>query len=209
MSQHVTSGTTRPTHPSPGFSRNDARLMAILSGGLGALGAVVGLAVGLRTYTPTAWFAALEVGAPAAWLGVDARTHHRRSAPPGRPAPSRSLITDPKSSLLLRDRMPRPPQAQKSSPRVRKQAPCTPRGKRPSLLARKQTSWTQEGKKTSQFGPTRPDATQAMSRRRARPHGPKPCRTERRPPNCELARSSGAFAGRRGEGRLRPARGAE
>ncbi|CAM3050102.1 MULTISPECIES: hypothetical protein [Dermacoccus] len=70
MSQHVTSGTTRPTHPSPGFSRNDARLVASLSGGLGALGAVVGLAVGLRTYTPTAWFAALEVGAPAAWLGL-------------------------------------------------------------------------------------------------------------------------------------------
>lgn len=197
MSQHVTSGMTRPTHPSPGFSRNDARLVAILSGGLGALGAVVGLAVGLRTYTPTAWFAALEVGAPAAWLGVDARTHHRRSAPPGRPAPSRSLITDPKSSLIWRDRMPRPPQAQKSSPRVRKQAPCTPRGKRPSLLARKQTSWTQEGKKTSQFGPTRPDATQAMSRRRGRGHVRAATKAETLPQNgttreADAVRSSAA-----------------
>ena len=69
MSQHVTSGTT-PPHPTPGTARKDARFVAILSGGLGALGAVVGLVIGLRAYAPTAWFAALEIGAPAAWLGL-------------------------------------------------------------------------------------------------------------------------------------------
>lgn len=70
MSQHVTSGTTRPPQPTPRSLSNDLRLVAILGGGLGALGAAVGLAVGLRTYPPTAWFAALEIGAPGAWLGL-------------------------------------------------------------------------------------------------------------------------------------------
>lgn len=181
MSQHVTSGTTRPTHPSPGFSRNDARLVASLSGGLGALGAVVGLAVGLRTYTPTAWFAALEVGAPAAWLGVDARTHHRRSAPPGRPAPSRSLITDPKSSLLLRDRMPRPPQAQKSSPRVRKQAPCTPQGKRPSFLRASRRLGHKKGRKHPNSD--RPDPTRRRPCPKTRTRS-RPSSNESRPPTA-------------------------
>jgi hypothetical protein len=36
---------------------------------LGGLGAVVGLVVGLATYPPTAWFAALEVGVPAGVVG--------------------------------------------------------------------------------------------------------------------------------------------
>lgn len=37
---------------------------------LGASGGLVGLAIGLRTYVPTAWFAILEVGVPAAFLGA-------------------------------------------------------------------------------------------------------------------------------------------
>ena len=36
---------------------------------LGALGGVVGLVLGLRTYPPTAWFAVTEIGFPAAILG--------------------------------------------------------------------------------------------------------------------------------------------
>lgn len=36
---------------------------------LGALGGITGLAIGLRVYAPTAWFAAVEVGLPAAVLG--------------------------------------------------------------------------------------------------------------------------------------------
>jgi hypothetical protein len=37
---------------------------------LGALGGAVGLFVGLHVHPPTAWFAMLEVGFPAAWLGA-------------------------------------------------------------------------------------------------------------------------------------------
>ena len=37
---------------------------------LGAGGAVTGAVIGLRTYAPTAWAAALEVGLPAALLGA-------------------------------------------------------------------------------------------------------------------------------------------
>jgi RimJ/RimL family protein N-acetyltransferase len=37
---------------------------------LGACGAVVGLVIGLQTYAPTAWAAALEVGIPAALVGA-------------------------------------------------------------------------------------------------------------------------------------------
>ena len=36
----------------------------------GAGGAIAGLVVGLRAYPPTAWFATLEVGVPAAMLGA-------------------------------------------------------------------------------------------------------------------------------------------
>jgi len=36
----------------------------------GVLGGVVGLVIGLRTYAPTAWFAVLEIGVPAAVLGL-------------------------------------------------------------------------------------------------------------------------------------------
>ena len=46
-------------------------LTAMLIGAalLGFIGGVVGLVVGLHTYPPTAWFAMLEVGVPAATLG--------------------------------------------------------------------------------------------------------------------------------------------
>ena len=37
---------------------------------LGVPGGIVGLAIGLRTYVPTAWAAVLEVGVPAALLGA-------------------------------------------------------------------------------------------------------------------------------------------
>lgn len=37
---------------------------------LGVPGGIVGLVVGLRTYVPTAWFAILELGVPAALLGA-------------------------------------------------------------------------------------------------------------------------------------------
>ena len=36
----------------------------------GAVGAVVGLVVGLRVYPPTAWFAIFELGIPAAVAGA-------------------------------------------------------------------------------------------------------------------------------------------
>jgi hypothetical protein len=43
---------------------------ALLGGAAaGALGGVVGLAIGLHVYAPTAWFAILEIGVPAAVLG--------------------------------------------------------------------------------------------------------------------------------------------
>jgi hypothetical protein len=37
---------------------------------LGVPGALVGLAIGLWTYVPTAWAAIFEVGVPAAFLGA-------------------------------------------------------------------------------------------------------------------------------------------
>ena len=37
---------------------------------LGVPGAIVGLAIGLWTYVPTAWAAIFEVGLPAAFLGA-------------------------------------------------------------------------------------------------------------------------------------------
>ncbi len=62
-----------------------AALRAPVAGALalGVLGGAVGLVVGLLSYPPTAWFAALEVGVPAAWVGllgglvVAAATHLR------------------------------------------------------------------------------------------------------------------------------------
>lgn len=36
----------------------------------GAIGAVVGLIVGLHAYPPTAWFAVFELGVPAAVVGA-------------------------------------------------------------------------------------------------------------------------------------------
>lgn len=37
---------------------------------LGVPGGMVGLVIGLRAYVPTAWFAILEVGLPAALVGA-------------------------------------------------------------------------------------------------------------------------------------------
>lgn len=36
----------------------------------GALGMVVGLVIGMFAYLPTAWFAAFEIGIPAAYAGA-------------------------------------------------------------------------------------------------------------------------------------------
>jgi hypothetical protein len=41
---------------------------------VGLAGAVAGLVIGLRVYPPTAWFATLELGLPAAILGALAGT---------------------------------------------------------------------------------------------------------------------------------------
>lgn len=46
-----------------------ARSMVVSAVLLGALGGLVGLVLGLHSYPPTAWFAVLEVGVPAALLG--------------------------------------------------------------------------------------------------------------------------------------------
>ena len=46
------------------------RYAVVLGGTFGVLGGVVGLVVGLVSYAPTAWFAVLEVGVPAAVLGL-------------------------------------------------------------------------------------------------------------------------------------------
>lgn len=43
-----------------------ARVGAVLTGGIGAIS---GLVVGLHVYAPTAWFAVLELGVPAAIAG--------------------------------------------------------------------------------------------------------------------------------------------
>jgi hypothetical protein len=57
--------------PASALDRPD--LMARLSGigaGVGAiLGGIVGLIIGLVVYPPTAWFATIEMGVPAAILG--------------------------------------------------------------------------------------------------------------------------------------------
>jgi len=41
-----------------------------LAAAMFTIGAVVGLIIGLQTYIPTAWFAMIEVGVPAAMLGA-------------------------------------------------------------------------------------------------------------------------------------------
>ena len=46
-----------------------ARLSGIGAGAGAILGGIVGLVIGLVVYPPTAWFAMIEVGAPAAILG--------------------------------------------------------------------------------------------------------------------------------------------
>lgn len=45
------------------------RFAVIGAAATGAVGALVGLVLGLLAYPPTAWFAVLEVGAPAAIAG--------------------------------------------------------------------------------------------------------------------------------------------
>jgi hypothetical protein len=53
----------RPADPAPaGY----ARVGAIVAGGLGAFS---GLIIGLHVHAPTAWFAVLELGVPAAIAG--------------------------------------------------------------------------------------------------------------------------------------------
>lgn len=41
-----------------------------LAAAMFVIGAVVGLIIGLQTYIPTAWFAMIEIGVPAAMLGA-------------------------------------------------------------------------------------------------------------------------------------------
>ncbi len=62
----VSTPQARPTAPHP------LLLRAVLMGaaGAGIAGAVVGLVVGLFVYAPTAWFAVIELGLPAAAAGA-------------------------------------------------------------------------------------------------------------------------------------------
>jgi hypothetical protein len=46
------------------------RLAAVGAVGLGLLGSLIGLAIGLHVYAPTAWAATFEVGLPSAVLGA-------------------------------------------------------------------------------------------------------------------------------------------
>jgi hypothetical protein len=62
------------------------------AGSAGLVGAIAGLIVGLFVYAPTAWFAAIEIGLPAAVVGalvgtVAALTCPPRKRPRGMPAP--------------------------------------------------------------------------------------------------------------------------
>jgi hypothetical protein len=54
------------------LDRSDLVLrLGVIGAGLSAsIGAIVGLIVGLLVYPPTAWFAILELGAPAAIVGA-------------------------------------------------------------------------------------------------------------------------------------------
>jgi hypothetical protein len=45
------------------------RGMLLGAGALGVAGGLAGLVLGLRAYPPTAWFAVVEVGVPAAFVG--------------------------------------------------------------------------------------------------------------------------------------------
>lgn len=73
------------------------RWMLLGAMGLGLLGGLVGLALGLVTYPPTAWFAVVEVGFPSCVLGgiaglaaggaaswVDRIRHAEEAMPKGR-----------------------------------------------------------------------------------------------------------------------------
>jgi hypothetical protein len=57
------------TRPTRSAGQLNGRLAAIGAGSLGLVGGIVGLIAGLNTYPPTAWFAAFEVGIPAAIAG--------------------------------------------------------------------------------------------------------------------------------------------
>lgn len=56
-----------PTNSNPGSVSRAAGVGAIT---LGFAGVVAGLIIGLFVYAPTAWFAALELGIPAAAIGA-------------------------------------------------------------------------------------------------------------------------------------------
>jgi hypothetical protein len=56
----------RALRPAGATAASCARAGAILAGGLGAIS---GLIIGLHVYAPTAWFAVLELGVPAAIAG--------------------------------------------------------------------------------------------------------------------------------------------
>lgn len=56
----------------PGLLRDvpaPARAACVGALSAGAVGAIVGLVVGIEAYPPTAWFAVLELGVPAACAG--------------------------------------------------------------------------------------------------------------------------------------------
>jgi hypothetical protein len=56
--------------PTPAAAPPLARFAAAGAAGLGVVGGVVGLIVGLVTYAPTAPFAVVEIGLPAAVVGA-------------------------------------------------------------------------------------------------------------------------------------------
>jgi hypothetical protein len=56
----------RALRPAEATAASYARAGAVLAGGLGA---ITGLVIGLHVYAPTAWFAVLELGVPAAIAG--------------------------------------------------------------------------------------------------------------------------------------------
>ena len=60
------------------------------AGSAGLIGAIAGLVIGLFVYAPTAWFAAIELGLPAAVVGalvgmIGALTGRSRKRPRGMP----------------------------------------------------------------------------------------------------------------------------
>jgi hypothetical protein len=60
------------THPVRALREVPQPMRSVVVGAvaLGALGAALGLLLGLRAYPPTAWFAVAEVGVPAAMVGA-------------------------------------------------------------------------------------------------------------------------------------------